>query len=386
MRKDRVKTLLDQIRTVNIWDVFKESFPEIDLSNVEFGGWKTNLISAKNILLDKAKIKIFICISLFQLLSNSAYTQLCNAKFKINTVAVNDITSTTALVEFNFTSKTDSPCSSDMNHPLYKEAGAVWSSDSNTQITLKNKTVLPYFQQPRFKFARINGLIPNTIYFVRPYIITPKDTFYGNAISFRTLNDNNTVTDVDGNIYSTVTIGKQVWMRENLRTIHYRNGDPIKYLDDNAAWTNSTGKGAYCYANNDSSLNNKISLGCIYNFYVTSDERNVCPIGWHIPTESEIKTLISFAGGEKAAGVKLVDRSFIPRWPEPEASNEMGLSLNHYYMRHYNNKGEFILLSNFWSITQDFNMTAKTFGGGTNQVGFGLNDQRSGCSIRCIKD
>src|SRR5665648_537137 len=59
-----------------------------------------------------------------------------------------------------------------------------------------------------------------------------------------------TVTDIDGNVYKTVTIGTQVWMAENLKTTKYRNGDPIPNITDATAWTNLT-TGAYCNNNND---------------------------------------------------------------------------------------------------------------------------------------
>jgi hypothetical protein len=53
------------------------------------------------------------------------------------------------------------------------------------------------------------------------------------------------VTDVDGNRYSTVKIGTQIWMKENLKTIHYRNGDPIPKVTDNIQW-DGLATGAYC--------------------------------------------------------------------------------------------------------------------------------------------
>lgn len=60
-----------------------------------------------------------------------------------------------------------------------------------------------------------------------------------------------TVTDYDGNVYSTVAIGTQVWMQENLRTTHYHNGDLIPNVPDNAGWGNLI-TGGRCYYNNDS--------------------------------------------------------------------------------------------------------------------------------------
>jgi PKD repeat protein len=71
-----------------------------------------------------------------------------------------------------------------------------------------------------------------------------------------------TVTDIDGNVYHTVTIGTQVWMVENLKTTKYRNGDPIPNVTDSTTWGNST-TGAYCNYNNDA--NNSTTYGRLYN-------------------------------------------------------------------------------------------------------------------------
>ena len=95
---------------------------------------------------------------------------------------------------------------------------------------------------------------------------------------------NDTVKDIDGNSYTTVTIGSQVWMVENLKTTKYRNGDPIPNVTDNTQWSNLT-TGAYCNYNNDVAIANK--YGKLYNWYAMNDSRNIAPIGWHVPSEAE---------------------------------------------------------------------------------------------------
>lgn len=92
-----------------------------------------------------------------------------------------------------------------------------------------------------------------------------------------------TVTDIDGNVYKTVTIGTQCWMSENLKTTKYRNGNPIPNITDNGAWAALT-TGAYCWYNNDES-NNKVTYGALYNYYAVNDSRSIAPVGWHIPTD-----------------------------------------------------------------------------------------------------
>jgi len=91
------------------------------------------------------------------------------------------------------------------------------------------------------------------------------------------------VTDIDGNIYQTITIGTQTWMAENLKVTHYRNGDPI--ITD---WTSYSG--AYGVYNNNA--NNEVeTYGNLYDWYAVNDSRNIAPEGWHVPTDEDWKEL-----------------------------------------------------------------------------------------------
>jgi uncharacterized protein (TIGR02145 family) len=99
------------------------------------------------------------------------------------------------------------------------------------------------------------------------------------------------VTDNDGNVYPTILIGNQWWMAENLRTTLYANGDLIPNVVSSAAW-DGLSTGAWCSVNNQ--LNNDELLGKLYNWYTTSDPRNVCPTGWHVPSDEEWNELIVF--------------------------------------------------------------------------------------------
>jgi uncharacterized protein (TIGR02145 family) len=111
-----------------------------------------------------------------------------------------------------------------------------------------------------------------------------------------------TVKDIDGNIYYTVTIGKQVWMKENLKTTKYQNGDPIPNITNSTAWTNLR-TGAYCNYSNDKSI--ATNYGRLYNWYSVIDNRKVCPHGWHVPTLTEWSILATYLGGKNVAGGKL---------------------------------------------------------------------------------
>lgn len=100
-----------------------------------------------------------------------------------------------------------------------------------------------------------------------------------------------TVTDIDGNTYKTIQIGNQTWMAENLRVTKYRNGDPITYVSGDTEWSNLSSE-AYCNAYND----NVPTYGRLYNGYCVNDSRNICPEGWHIPTDAEWKELEIYLG------------------------------------------------------------------------------------------
>jgi uncharacterized protein (TIGR02145 family) len=112
----------------------------------------------------------------------------------------------------------------------------------------------------------------------------------------------NKMTDIDGNQYDVIKIGNQLWMKENLKVSKYRNGEAILTGLVNSAWAN-TNKGAYAIYDNDNTNNER--YGNLYDWYAVNDSRGLCPSGWHIPSESEWSTLISYLGGESVPRGKL---------------------------------------------------------------------------------
>jgi len=101
------------------------------------------------------------------------------------------------------------------------------------------------------------------------------------------------VTDIDGNEYSTVLIGIQCWMRENLRTTSYNDGTSIQYVAD-TAWS-SISEGAFTWYDNDSLW--KYKYGALYNGYTLNDSSKLCPPGWHVPNKADWERLVSCIGG-----------------------------------------------------------------------------------------
>jgi len=120
-----------------------------------------------------------------------------------------------------------------------------------------------------------------------------------NFLKIRGEGGSDNLIDADGNVYTTVVIGDQEWMAEDLRVLHYRNGEAIPKVTGNAAWGALT-SGAYCWYGNDSVT--YLGYAVIYNWYAVNDSRNLCPDGWHVATNSEWATLITYLGGATTAG------------------------------------------------------------------------------------
>src|SRR5262245_32163336 len=102
-----------------------------------------------------------------------------------------------------------------------------------------------------------------------------------------------TVTDIDGNVYHTVNIGTQVWMLENLKTTKYRNGDLIETTTPATLDITSESTPKYQWAYNGEE-NNAATYGRLYTWYAATESRNVCPSGWHVPSDVEWTTLSNF--------------------------------------------------------------------------------------------
>lgn len=132
------------------------------------------------------------------------------------------------------------------------------------------------------------------------------------------------VYDIDGNLYHTIKIGNQIWMKENLKVTRYRNGDTIFNVGDNNLWVKLK-TGALC--NYDNNENYKEIYGLLYNWYALGDTRNIAPEGWHVPSNEEITALADYLGGYQIAGSKMKEADTI-HWQSPNtgADNSSGYS------------------------------------------------------------
>ena len=159
---------------------------------------------------------------------------------------------------------------------------------------------LSAFSQNDSLYAMKNGVIIHSfsidsnhidsIIFYRPNITTPS------------------ITDADGNVYTSVTIGTQEWMTENLRTTKYSDGTAIPNVIGNTDWENLS-TGAWCHYDNYSQYDTV--YGKLYNWYAVETGK-LCPTGWHVPTDAEWTVLTDYliANGHSGAEGKALKSTF----------------------------------------------------------------------------
>jgi len=145
-----------------------------------------------------------------------------------------------------------------------------------------------------------------------------------------------TVADVDGNIYHTMALGGQVWMVEDLKTKHFREGSEIPDVN-----------------------NNNQGQGQQYNWLAVKDIRNLCPGGWHVPSMAAWTSLVNSLGIESDAGSKMEGSFFV--------SGQVG---------------------NWWSSTEADSTHAQSLyvNNKTEGVKAIRTTKNSGLSVRCIRD
>jgi uncharacterized protein (TIGR02145 family) len=204
------------------------------------------------------------------------------------------------------------------------------------------------------------------------------------------------MTDQAGNVYKTVEIGTQTWMAENLKTTKFNDNSSILNVTGNSAWSNLTTPG-YCWYNNDEATNKPL-YGTLYNWYAAKTGK-LCPTGWHVPTDTEFKTLeMSLGMTQSQADVTLWrgtnegdQMKSTTGWKTGEnGTNTSGFSaLPGGYRYHqnggFNNIGE---LGYWWC----FNESAPTLGyyrrldGNNDGVYRDGTLKAAGKYIRCVKD
>ena len=215
--------------------------------------------------------------------------------------------------------------------------------------------------------------------------------------------DTVTVTDIDGNIYNTVTIGTQIWMAENLKATHYSDGTEIPLVADSTAWGNLSDDNtsdAYCYYNNAN--NESENYGALYTWAAAmgdnavssntnpSGVQGVCPTGWHLPSDAEWTDLTGYIatnGHPGSEGTALKAKS---GWDsDGNGTDDYGFFALPSSGRDY--EGTFYGVDDncrWWSSTEDYGSNSWYRYINYNYANvFRLSSKKSsGFSVRCIKD
>jgi uncharacterized protein (TIGR02145 family) len=200
----------------------------------------------------------------------------------------------------------------------------------------------------------------------------------GTSITF------DTVSDVEGTIYNTVLIGSQWWMAENLKTEHYADGTLIPGFNDGWGGVTEGRCMAWLFDDYYESI-----YGKEYNWYACVDSRNVCPTGWHVPSQPEFLELINTAGGQASAGGNLKSLNLYTN-TNVGATNAFGFTAipAGYFQTSGVNWSWLGSKAYFWTtsevstnsatfnIINDFSISIGSLGG----------PKTDGRSIRCVKD
>jgi uncharacterized protein (TIGR02145 family) len=198
-----------------------------------------------------------------------------------------------------------------------------------------------------------------------------------------------TVTDIDGNVYHTITIGFQVWMVENLKTTRFSDGSPIPLATDKTWGEWKSTSAAYCWYNDDAATY-KNTYGALYNWYAVNTGK-LAPKGWHVPSRFDWVILEDTLGDE--AGGKIKESGKI-HWNKPNtgASNSSGFTALPGGYREYLGFRSIMNLAQFWSSTSINETEAYavklTFDSPyiRGQMGTGGDHMLLGFSVRCVKD
>jgi len=276
-----------------------------------------------------------------------------------------------------------SACTNKLNYPVIYDV--YFGTSSNPSLVQSNITSNQY---------QLGSLISGTTYYWK---ISAKDSHnnistssvwsftYKVNITYGTCKDN------ENNTYKTVTIGTQTWMAENLKTKHYNNGDAIATTTSSSFDISTETNPKYQWAyDGDESLAS--TLGRLYTWFAITDNRGVCPTGYHIPTEADWKILSDYLGGDSKAGGKMKEASG-SYWHSPNtgADNSSGFKGLPGGTRWNDGNFDYIWDTGFfWSSSEDPTHTLfawyHSLDSETAELINNANDKGTGSSVRCLKD
>jgi uncharacterized protein (TIGR02145 family) len=235
--------------------------------------------------------------------------------------------------------------------------------------------------------GQLSGLLPSVSYYIKAFAKNGKGESLGNLVVAVTPG---TIKDYDNNVYTTVKIDNQVWMNENLKTTSYMNGDPIGTTTPATADITGESEPKYQWAY-DGNESNAAVYGRLYTGYAVTDSRGICPTGWHVPSNTELTTLINSLGGNDIAGGNLKESGTL-HWDSPnnEATNISCFSALPGGGRYGSGNFSDIALGQYgwwWTSTTD-NTTQISWilRYDNGNAGIMNSIKNEGFSVRCIKD
>ena len=189
--------------------------------------------------------------------------------------------------------------------------------------------------------------------------------------------------DGDGNVYATVVIGTQVWLKENLKTTKFHTGASLNLVTDPIKWSLVSGP-AYCYYNNNEEL--KDTYGLLYNWQAAR-LATLCPVGWRNPTKDEWNEMIEFLGGVNIAANKLKEMG-LAHWNSDNsgATNESGFTALPGGSRGWN--GDFYGLERtggWWTASNSYDNRGWDITISSVNISFSAFPVEAGKAVRCIK-
>jgi uncharacterized protein (TIGR02145 family) len=308
-----------------------------------------------------------------------------SSEFPIKTLANLPDVSTSGISVITITTATGGGAIISDGGAAIKEMGVCLSTSQNP--TIANTKVINGVNAIGNFTCGITSLIPGTTYYLKAFATNSTGTAYGAQVNFTTISP--IVSDMDGNIYNSTTIGSQVWMASNLKTTKYKDGTVIPLVTSTTAWANLKTPG-YCWYNNDAT--NKNIYGAMYNWY-TVKTGNLCPTGWHVPSDAEWKTtLATHIGSTKVDGGKMKETG-TSHWLSPNvgATNETKFTaLPGGYRSQLNSTFWDIKSYGYWWTSTEYITWETAFhwymGYNDIDVHSGADAEGSGLSVRCVKD
>tara|TARA_R110001632_G_scaffold199674_1_gene322211 strand:+ start:24 stop:1058 length:1035 start_codon:yes stop_codon:yes gene_type:complete len=315
----------------------------------------------------------------------------------LTTQAATDITETSATLNGVI-----SIVSENCDVPNNTEQGFVYSTEiqptlEDTQVNVNGTNIS----------TTIEGLTPNTTYYVRAFLTNNFGDFYGDEIDFMTAEAS--LVNCDGNPIPSIVYGTQEWTVENACHTTYRDGTSIPEVTDNTEWANLT-TGAWAYCNNDPTkprFYNWFAVMGIHDNDENTPNKEFAPEGWHVPTDAEWTTLEEYliasgynyddtTTGNKIAKAMASTTGWISNTNPGAIGNDQSLNNsssfktfpegNRFYDGSFNVEGYGAI---FWSSTEnDANLALYRYlyYNTSNLIRYSLSDKRNGFSVRFVRD